>query len=654
MILLDTSAPRSDPHREKFVRSFRRLLLDAGFLKDEVTPQGPTEMGPDIIVTHKVNQARTVKILIQCRSTAEVGKEYKDLNNLIRIYDSYVRHNHADVALLALEGYKVPDAYKDRSTIESVRRRHKVCYWDYPVIQYYRKTVKTLGHPYSRYVILRDLDFQEELQTNPYMVDAFQVAQHPRGERIWVFTIEPEKLLSLAYVFRRGSRDPAAYQRMLKGERLRKIGRFLSQDDSLLPNNLVVAFDEKVKFKNGKLSIPARTCSVWIIDGQHRLYGFCKLNKDLGIKEKRNIRRNYKLVATGIRAYPRTQARLFQEINQYQEKINRNLLLDLYDYLQIDPGEHLLQRIQIAKNLRDTPQFESKIKILPTEKGNMTLASIVDYFRFKELVSRYGDKSRPILKNYFKAVSEVFHDEWEHPEAYVFATNKGVRMLLSLLSYMLDYFRRTKQDHGYQQMKKRLETLKEACRSETDYFKIGSYTGKALGAGSPDLVTLELWAARIDDQVENFLSRPDKSRLMGSAQEVLEELEAKFRKCIQSQLEKVSGDWWKERIPDDVRQKAEENKRKNDKPWPWLEGEDLHPVQYVDFSGYQKILLRRDNWENVFQPIFGDQDITAGKLKELEPIRNNIAHNRKLSSSARDRLKMYATDLVSCINACLQ
>lgn len=42
------------------------------------------------------------------------------------------------------------------------------------------------------------------------------------------------------------------------------------------------------------------------------------------------------MVVTAIEADILLQAKLFTEINTYQKKINRNLLLDLYDYLELD------------------------------------------------------------------------------------------------------------------------------------------------------------------------------------------------------------------------------------------------------------------------------------------------------------------------------
>jgi len=74
----------------------------------------------------------------------------------------------------------------------------------------------------------------------------------------------------------------------------------------------------------------------------------------------------------------------------------------------------------------------------------------------------------------------------------------------------------------------------------------------------------------------------------------------------------------------------------------------MDPVFCVNFMDYIKIILRKDNW-HVFQPIFGDAEILSAKLKELEPIRNAIAHNRELAHGDKKRLALHASDIITCI-----
>jgi len=132
------------------------------------------------------------------------------------------------------------------------------------------------------------------------------------------------------------------------------------------------------------------------------------------------------------------------------------------------------------------------------------------------------------------------------------------------------------------------------------------------------------------------------------AYEMLKRLETKLRECIQTSLEKVSRNWWKERIPEDVQDRARLRKEGNEKQWPWHAEKDLPLIFYVDFADYAKIIIRRDNWEQVFKQIFREKDIILAKLKELEPIRNAVAHVRDLSQRQLAKLRLYSEDIVSC------
>ena len=146
------------------------------------------------------------------------------------------------------------------------------------------------------------------------------------------------------------------------------------------------------------------------------------------------------------------------------------------------------------------------------------------------------------------------------------------------------------------------------------------------------------------------LLQNERQKRLEEPYKVLQKLETKLRECIQTRLETVSKNWWKERMPKDVQEKVELRKTKNEKQWPWHVNKDLPFIYYVDFTDYLKIITRRDNWNQAFKTIFKDKDAISVKLRELEPIRNAIAHFRELSRRELDKLKLLSEDIVSCIS----
>jgi ATP-dependent Lon protease len=153
-----------------------------------------------------------------------------------------------------------------------------------------------------------------------------------------------------------------------------------------------------------------------------------------------------------------------------------------------------------------------------------------------------------------------------------------------------------------------------------------------------DVLSEAIVGYRASTKVESELPEP----LEKEPHIILDNLESALRDCIKRRIEKLSKNWWLERIPPDVRQRAEDRRQKDDVK------RDV--VQYLDFADYLKIIIRRDNWRDAFAPVFQDETIITAKLKELEPIRNAVSHSRKLTSEERGKLDLLSKDIIRQIS----
>ena len=135
------------------------------------------------------------------------------------------------------------------------------------------------------------------------------------------------------------------------------------------------------------------------------------------------------------------------------------------------------------------------------------------------------------------------------------------------------------------------------------------------------------------------------------AYSALRELEESLRKLIERALSPLSSDWWVDRVPSDVRTNAEDRKQRNDLQWPWVTGTNLHPIYYVDFPDYAKIIRKKSNWRDVFVRVFQDEELISVKLRELEPIRNAVAHSRPLPRNGLERLRINSKDILHLLAA---
>jgi len=132
---------------------------------------------------------------------------------------------------------------------------------------------------------------------------------------------------------------------------------------------------------------------------------------------------------------------------------------------------------------------------------------------------------------------------------------------------------------------------------------------------------------------------------------ILKELETGLRELIQRKLAEVCRNWWKEKVPKDVQDRAELRRKNDERQYPWHKTRSLPLAFYIDFADYVKIIVRRDNWREAFKQVFKDKEVISTKLRELEPIRNAIAHSRELNQAESDKLRLYSEEIISCMRS---
>ena len=107
--------------------------------------------------------------------------------------------------------------------------------------------------------------------------------------------------------------------------------------------------------------------------------------------------------------------------------------------------------------------------------------------------------------------------------------------------------------------------------------------------------------------------------------------------------DKAEGSDWKDRIPKEVRGRCERDRdRDND-----LGRSPASLLTRMKFKELSSVICSRENWHQIFKPIFGNQEKVKGSLSWLNDIRNNAAHGPSVSKGEVDRLHtefMYISD----------
>ena len=83
-------------------------------------------------------------------------------------------------------------------------------------------------------------------------------------------------------------------------------------------------------------------------------------------------------------------------------------------------------------------------------------------------------------------------------------------------------------------------------------------------------------------------------------------------------------DWIKHRVSGEIRREWINKQTK-----AVDEGQPQRPLMaYADFTDYEKIILRSDNWEDVFHQVFRRKTLVQESLQRLYPIRLCTMHAR--------------------------
>lgn len=294
------------------------------------------------------------------------------------------------------------------------------------------------------------------------------------GINYYSFVISVRHLLKIAFVNHQALNHPdgrPAYQRMINKTRIKNIGEFI-KNGGFFPTNILLNFTEACRFdllpkthnkdkntKFGTLYLPSKYKSAWVIDGQHRLYGFSGL-------DDRFLDTNVFVLAFE-QLDTRREAELFITINHEQKSVPKSLLVTLQADLKIgssDPREAISALASgLVRTLgadHSSPLFSrfAKPGLPPTDMQNLTVAEAVKGLIRSNLLGRAISRktrvpghfsaatddetikrARKILNGYFRALMDANQERWIAGRAAYICVNPGIRAHFQLVAEILDH-----------------------------------------------------------------------------------------------------------------------------------------------------------------------------------------------------------------------
>lgn len=633
-------------------------------------------------------------IVVECKS-AEVMKKMhfsKELNEYDRVISGGNRvlkkafsDKHKIRYIFATNNINLSD--NDRTRLKELQMFH----FNQDDINYYEQLLQRVGSA-AKYQLLarlfKDIDI-------PAFENKIPAIRGQMGKNYYYsFSIEPEKLLKISYILHRVNVNDnlRGYQRLVKPNRLKEIEAFINSG-GFFPNSILINintkkddplnFDKVSCTHNSKITepvilhLPRKYHSAFIIDGQHRLYGYA------GSK----YRKNNAIPVVAFENLPADeQIKLFRQINSKQKPVSKNLLTTIGAELMWNSDKYdeglsafmskLLQELGEKDNspLYDCIILGDKNK---TVKTCVTLDTVITYglkkgslfakLNKKKLESTGHlwidpkkeegtdytpmlDKSYLFFRTYFDHIKEQTETTWRlgsAPGGFV-AMNIGVLCFIRVASDILDYIKKYEQEDFTAKSGKDIAELTfRYIEPVIDYInsfdiqRIAQFRKNGSNAAGVEYAVRELQREihnRFTDFAPDGLGKwmiDNSGKFNDATRTATEKFETGIKEKLYIALEeKFGASWWKDGVPPDIRKGAANTKIDEDSEES--ESEFLHLIDY------KKVISR--NWE-ICGPIFSDPSIKRNKDEQLKwfdklnPIRNKVAHSRKITADDYEFIK---------------
>ena len=544
----------------------------------------------------------------------------------------------------------------------------EIIHFNENTLAYYQELVKHLGSC-ARYQLLGNLFAHTTIKGMENRIPAIRGKMG--GHTYYSFSIEPEKLLKIGYVLHRSEANSnlmPTYQRLIKKSRLKAVRKFINDDQGYFPNSIIISIDTKrpLQFDRsdkqvpnavadlGILHLPQQYRSAFIIDGQHRLYGYSDSpyasSNSIPVVAFENLDQN-------------EQVRLFMEINENQKSVSKNLRNTLNaDMLWDSPKESEKRdalRLKLAQDLGEKPTSPlygrinigedqgSEIKCITIEciRIAVNVGNFLSKFDKKNVLTQSGifdlsqnDATLKLLYGFIEKcliyVKNNASAEWERGSADngILTINNGIGGLIRIINDIANYL------IDAQMIKPTTDTV-EKMASEAEYYlapvcrfinEIDDETRtdirKAYGGNGP----MHCW--RHFQRAIN-LERPEFSpvgmvkywedhgkEFNSESIRMMPIIEKAVKAYVRDKLEETYDTKWIKEIPQavytDANAQASKEEYESGEPQEWWD--------YVTILGIRSIVTYGKNWSSIFSDMFtlesrksGDKDAKTEWLNTL-------------------------------------
>lgn len=627
-------------------------------------------------------------LFIECTCCDE--RKEKNLNGLIEkilsirsdVFNSISKH-YVSSGKLKLRFIIVTRNIEWRNADKTKAEANNIVILKDEELDYYKKLSELIKNA-AKYQLLAQVFSQERIHKIDIKVPATKGKMG--GNTFYNFLIRPLDLLKIAYISHKQSRnieDYETYQRMLKPSRLKSIAKYVDNGGQF-PTNIVIniktkkglRFDKKEEIGEssfGTLYLPNHYSAAWIIDGQHRLYGY--------VYSKRIKKGDKDKTTFPVLAYenlpPMEEADLFVDINSKQERVKQNLIKEIYANLKWESEDSkekldaLRSKTVIKLNSVTKSPFYERFALSSATKTHLcclTLTSFVDGLKENKFFGDYTTTFKPgffsasydddnldttlekgceLLIYYFQLFNNALPKHWllgDETGGFL-CTNNGIRSLLIILKEILAHIEsELKTDLDDLAAESIVKYLDKYVKPLTQHFATASIDRikelrlrQALAGVNRNAVELMSFIhkdipAFCPDKLKDYLADIDVEGTE-EARKLIDDIQlSMFEFTINKLKEKYNEKWWYDAIPEKVRSQCvtRQDAEKGIK----------NKEQYLFMIDYQSIA--HANWDLLEKPFSISKE--GGKEKKLKWIGDlsairNITHHVEKWPATKEQVK---------------
>ena len=478
------------------------------------------------------------------------------------------------------------------------------------------------------------------------------------------------------------------YQRIIKKARLTSVRNFIN-DGGYFPNSIIISIDTGGKglvfdqsgtkvdgsiSKLGILHIPKRYRTAYIIDGQHRLYGY---------SDSKYASTNTVPVVAFVDLDRTEQIKLFMDINENQKAVPKSLRVTLnadmlWESQNLNERRQAL-RSKIAQMLGEEPTSPLRSRVLVGEAeltpGRcITIEAIQAALKKCNFFNTYNKKGElisqgtfdlddnqescdlfyPFIEHCFKYIRENCLEEWNKgdKEDGMLTINRGIHGVIRVIDDLVN-------------MLVEKEMLNPKTQEVEDMFSLLSYYLKPLTTyingldaeqrkeikkvfgGGGDVRFWRAYQKAISDARPDFKPEGLDEYWLNEAKTFNEttrimigEIENKIKTIIADKLQDYFGDAWLVKgLPKNIYTKAKKlaDDRMYDLKMNDTDAEDVDIWDFVALADCQSIVLTGKNWSTIFEDLLVRPEevrIAGGKEAKTQWILRMSAIKNKLAKDS--------------------